>query len=648
MLNFIIYWWRTRVSKWSVDELVDSIQARAWRWAKKNYDKEAKAFNVTRAMLEQASHYSGVSIYEPQAKAFRKEAMLNFTAGLIISVVEGNLVYGAIKFYLGEHRTLSELSDLELFSLFGLSLVVTGIFVLGFHYVIRELNFRSLRDDLIEFNIPEKYVKEPMISRSLICFIGFLVFALNIFLGINRGLNAKGYYDWFSIILPLAVSIISAYAFYRSYKASKLYSAWKEKHKFEQMLQRYNNAKLKRQELKEKLADQAATKYFSLVRMVRALLKYPEEKKTSPKTYSEFREIISEEFQKTLKAEAETQLPYERPDCNSRGRNMETTPPPSNGVGIKNKLLNFIFLIILASSLSGCDFIRKSLTGSTTKEEQKQETKSGRKKIFVRVLVDISGTTTPQRWMDYKDGIFQILLHLRGQGSMVVFPIDAASFSDPVRMMSIDFEKDDFGCGEKVRHAIEGLPEQHRPPFIAAGDFEKPEQIFAKRIRPFVNEVRPYFEAEMDSILTTRKGYTSRTDILGAILNLEEDFSNADNKEGGNSFFSNDVEVEKWLFLFSDMLHNSEGMNFERAFGVTREETMSLINNLTATEKMPVFNGTKVVIIGRGFVEGGPISKDGLMNVQFFWQQFFRNTKSEVVHVGSTDDKADIAKILKK
>ncbi|MDJ1470342.1 hypothetical protein [Xanthocytophaga flava] len=645
IILMFVYWYRAIISKWAIDDLIDAIKSKSWGWAKKSYDKKSKPMTVRISDILLLEDHAFVQITEIQALSERKAATRNFLFSLILILLEGFFVSTGWNYVMNKGTTLDSLSLNGLLLLLVTGILTTIVIVLSVGCVFHYQGQAALEKNTLKLKIPFKqlYVSDKI--KIAVYTIAVLGQILNVFLNYTRSINITGQIAIDSIsIFVLAATITSCFSGYLGYAAYQsyiLYKAYKKKRQYEKLVAQHNTGRTDKRELIIKLSDQAATTYMPLITYVRALLKYKSEKRQNPEDFAQLRDYLIAQFNEIV--DDTEAIWYQKPTVppDYLFSDMELKTASINGKTSSAFFTNSL-IVLTAAGLTSCDFIESKL-----KNENKE----------IRILLDVSGTTTSERWNSYKKGVKEIVINLEYDDNIVAYSIDDASYTKPVRMFEINFANGQTNS-IALKDLLKSLPDTLRPPFKRRGEYEKESDVIQKRFKPFIDKIWPILELELDSIAISRKPYFKYSNILGAISNLEQDFTHnqTHKKDNSNSGFLNlftssqkKTSTSYWLFIFSDMVHSSqEGLNFERPLGPTRIETENYLNILRASNKISALPEVNVVCIGKGVVPHGPSTDEGVDNIMFFWTEYFKNTQGKLIRYGSLDDVNDIGEIIRQ
>jgi len=596
----LIYWIKIKVYKYSYSNASATIELQAWRGAKKDYDRLSKKLSVNLDEVKRLKKYLGVKIEKAHGEREGKSSRWYRVIKRFLQLTEGILIAWGLS-AIFNYGPLSDLTDpADWIKLLVTSVVITIATTLLPAILLIYLNNDHLNEDKVRYGIPEEPEKRLVVMCWVFAVMAILGAALTASIGYERGIDGtNGSRLWFFVLSPVFVAMVAAVCDYLANKSGIRYDAYKAKERYLDAINKHEQEKRLRAKLKKDLADKFASDYMCLIIKVKHWLKM-DGNPVFPKDHREFRLRIEQEFEKTA--------------CEELNREGAPGQPGMNfGAAM--------FLLLGASIFFG-----------SCKPEKSYE---------VRVLMDVSGSTSAERWTGYKQGLYNLLLAYGQKGHVVVYPIDAESYSNPNRLFEFDTQSGMTDQPE-IAAIIEKLPDTLRPPFKRRGEWESWEQVGRTRIKPFLDKIWPTIDKQLDQIAAERLRYGYKSNIIGAIKNLANEMSGA-GEESQVSWTGQRKSKEYWLFIFSDMVHSEKsGISFEKPFGITPAQSKTLLSGLKADNQIPDLEKVKVVAIGKGLFKGGPVTDEAIDNIQLFWQEFFRKAQAELVTYESLDKAKDL------
>lgn len=147
--------------------------------------------------------------------------------------------------------------------------------------------------------------------------------------------------------------------------------------------------------------------------------------------------------------------------------------------------------------------------------------------------------------------------------------------------------------------------------------------------------IRAHTMAFADSLVSvilnfkdSRSALAFETDILGALEKIYREKVDQEKLSGWESFgsyVSGDkvYEVENYVLLFSDMIHNGAGANFNHMSSITRAEEE--LKRLTEGRGIP--DMTEIQVYVNGITAANNKSLDA---IEHFWQEYFKRSNARV------------------
>ena len=133
-------------------------------------------------------------------------------------------------------------------------------------------------------------------------------------------------------------------------------------------------------------------------------------------------------------------------------------------------------------------------------------------------LIDYSNSIDKQTIENYNEGISLILTNMGPNDKLNVYPIDAASSSNRVAIISENYATANKFTGTTFKL---DLPDSISPPFRRPeeNDFVSAKNM-RKRIFGYLNRVLPLIPNRLDSIKQVRTKYGQKSDIFSALYEV--------------------------------------------------------------------------------------------------------------------------------
>jgi hypothetical protein len=224
-------------------------------------------------------------------------------------------------------------------------------------------------------------------------------------------------------------------------------------------------------------------------------------------------------------------------------------------------------------------------------------------------FIDLSGSIDNKKFNEYAEIlVHDIYLNLGANDQIRIFPLDYASRikNDPI------FYED-----------------------ISDLDFSKSAKSVSHREAEIKDAVRKHTQQFKDSLIsiilrskTDRTNYAFETDIIGALEKVYREKIDHQNTSGWDSFdnyVSGEKEyfVENFVLLFSDMIHDGGGMNFNAMNSTTKAD--DVLKGLADANRIPDMSDVKVYVSGITAK-----NNQSLDAIEHFWQTYFELSKAKL------------------
>lgn len=231
-----------------------------------------------------------------------------------------------------------------------------------------------------------------------------------------------------------------------------------------------------------------------------------------------------------------------------------------------------------------------------------------RKRNFI-CFIDLSASIDSRKFNEYAEIlVHDVYLNMGVNDQIRIYPLDYASRikNDPI--------------------FFEDLSEL---------DFQKDVKTVSYRETEVKELVKKHTETFKDSLIstilrskTTRTTYSFETDIIGALEKVYREKLEQETSSGWgavNSYVSGDqeYEVENFVLLFSDMIHDGAGLNFNTMN--TSAKADELIKTLSDGKRIPDMSDISVYVSGITAK-----NNQSLDAIEHFWQRYFQLSQAKL------------------
>jgi hypothetical protein len=255
-------------------------------------------------------------------------------------------------------------------------------------------------------------------------------------------------------------------------------------------------------------------------------------------------------------------------------------------------------------------------------------------------FVDLSASVTEAQRAIYVQAVEQVLKNMSSNDRLICYPIDAGSYSSPVKILNEDFKYatlDNITFPEAFRKMNKRTRDSIMPPFIKETETIFDDKVQANRIQAYVNAIMPLIEPKFRHIRKDNR-FSQHSDIIHSVLNSEKDIEASD---------SYDLKVSNYFIFLSDMIHDDGTINFDKPYGISRSEGERVLQNLKGTNLIPDLKQTRIIIIGRS---AGRKAKtpEAMENIKRFWEEYFstKYANGGTFYYAGVDAISDIPRLL--
>lgn len=142
------------------------------------------------------------------------------------------------------------------------------------------------------------------------------------------------------------------------------------------------------------------------------------------------------------------------------------------------------------------------------------------------------------------------------------------------------------------------------------------DQQLRQRLENVARTFNQYLENIYSRASTNSSPQSAQTDIFGALLLTERIFKKC-------------PEAKRKLLILSDMIHEAEGINFDKDI-LSSSYFAKIFSTLTREHRMPKFAGVDVYVVGAQHREPERFRK-----IREFWHEYFEKTGATVVDYGA-------------
>lgn len=287
--------------------------------------------------------------------------------------------------------------------------------------------------------------------------------------------------------------------------------------------------------------------------------------------------------------------------------------------------INLVILLVFFSILSSCDSHNNPLA-------------THRRNIVC--FVDLSASVTQSQRADYVKAVEEVLKNMSSNDRLVCYPIDAGSYSNPVKILNEDFKyatADNISFPDVFKTMEKDKRDSIMPPFVKENETLFDDKIQKRRIQSYVHAILPLIDSKFRNVRKDLK-LSQHSDIIHSVLNSEKDIEPSDKY---------DLEVSNYFIFLSDMIHDDGIINFDKPYGISRSEGEKVLQSLKSTNLIPDLKRTHIIVIGRG---AGRRAKtpEAMENIKRFWEEYFseKYANGGDLYYAGVDAITDIPRLL--
>jgi hypothetical protein len=172
---FLLYWWRAKIAKWAISELIDDIVERAWAWAKANYDRATKRMNVTIDMVQREEKYHFIEISERQSTEFNASAKKYLLLCIVVGLIESFLLSQGVRYIFYNGKSLDDMKNTELLGLFGATITIMLISIALISRFLKLKNLGLVEQNNERFRILDKELKSSKFEFNAYLLLSILL-----------------------------------------------------------------------------------------------------------------------------------------------------------------------------------------------------------------------------------------------------------------------------------------------------------------------------------------------------------------------------------------------------------------------------------------------------------------------------------------
>jgi hypothetical protein len=254
--------------------------------------------------------------------------------------------------------------------------------------------------------------------------------------------------------------------------------------------------------------------------------------------------------------------------------------------------------------------------------------------------VDLSASVTQSQRADYVKAVEEVLKNMSSNDRLVCYPIDAGSYSNPVKILNEDFKyatADNISFPDVFKTMEKDKRDSIMPPFVKENETLFDDKIQKRRIQSYVHAILPLIDSKFRNVRKDLK-LSQHSDIIHSVLNSEKDIEPSDKY---------DLEVSNYFIFLSDMIHDDGIINFDKPYGISRSEGEKVLQSLKSTNLIPDLKRTHIIVIGRG---AGRRAKtpEAMENIKRFWEEYFseKYANGGDLYYAGVDAITDIPRLL--
>ena len=235
-----------------------------------------------------------------------------------------------------------------------------------------------------------------------------------------------------------------------------------------------------------------------------------------------------------------------------------------------------------------------------------------KKRINCICFIDYSSSLAENTLDNYVHIISNDLMkNLNRFDRLIVLPIDEGAKLEPVKLINEDFSKMNFSK--------------------QTDGFTHAQDSIIKRIHDYVDKRTDNLSAILKLQKENRKRFANQTNIVGAIEQAKILLETSDEDtflKGVGRFISgkNRISTENIVVLFSDMINESDDLNFARPGTLSESNVNRLLSKLHSEGKIPNLKGVKVFVTGRTGKSNQQVER-----IQNFWEKYFELTEAKLM-----------------
>jgi hypothetical protein len=263
-------------------------------------------------------------------------------------------------------------------------------------------------------------------------------------------------------------------------------------------------------------------------------------------------------------------------------------------------------------------------------------------------LIDYSNSINDQTIENYNKCISLILKSMGPKDRLNVYPIDAASSTNRVAIISENYASANKYTGTTFKL---DLPDSINPPFKRdnENDIVSAKNI-KKRINGYLEWVLPLIPKRMDSIKSIRTIYGHKSDIFSALYEVGYSGFDLIEKDKHSDITKSMLTAstdENHLIIFSDMVQESDIVDFNKK-NLSKKDNEDIIQLLRDEEMLPNLEQAKITIYMNN--NSGHIDAKRIRKVRSFWSYYFSledvNTKGKKANFISSDNLDNVIRLI--
>ncbi len=240
------------------------------------------------------------------------------------------------------------------------------------------------------------------------------------------------------------------------------------------------------------------------------------------------------------------------------------------------------------------------------------------------ILLDNSNSIPNDLWNKYLSVIEKTVLHnLCNKDKLTIEFIDECSMTKAQRIYTLDLSQINFSN-------------------LSDGQIAKDDSVKVRLTRFLDDSIAPALKDSLYEERAQRKVCANYTDILNAIhestslLMPNKNFSSSFNEVTNSAVGKHNYIYTNSIIIFSDMVNEDaeHKYDFTRMATVPNNDIDKKVEELHDFQAIPNLTGVQVFVYGATASQTGIHADQQIENIQYFWQQYFKNAGAELKAYG--------------